>query len=139
MQTSSRFTQISRVLRFGSGLILISAAFAALAFVATTNNMLTTGNGSPGTTTHRLMKQQAQYGLASRNEASDKERAEDPTAGAVQDYCESRIPCNRCPIPVDSECKKCVGEDKITGEQERRGGLDACRSEHGEFPGNINF
>ena len=53
-------------LRIASAVTLMSGA-AALAFVAATNNMLTTGNGSPGTTTHRLMKQQAQYGLASRN------------------------------------------------------------------------
>ena len=71
-------------LRIASAITLMSGA-AALAFVAT-NNTLTTGNGSPGTATHRFMKPQAQYGLASRYEASDKERAEDPTEAAVQNY-----------------------------------------------------
>ena len=48
MKISRRFTQLNRVLsflRFGSGVTLISAA-AAMAFVATTDHIPTTGNGS---------------------------------------------------------------------------------------------
>src|SRR6266576_4386340 len=91
---STRFVSHLRM----AGAVTLMSTAAALAFVATTNNMLTTGNGSPGTTTRRFMKPQAQYGLASRNEASDKERAEDPTAGAVQDYWNRAYPATDVPF-----------------------------------------
>src|SRR6266403_1771020 len=97
----SRFVSHLRM----AGVVTLMSAAAALAFVATTNNMLTTGSGSPGTTTHRFMKQQAQYGLASRNEASDKERAEDPTAGAVQDYWNRAYPATDVPFRLTVNAK----------------------------------
>jgi hypothetical protein len=91
-------------LRIASAITLMSGA-AALAFVATSNNILTTGNGSPGTATHRLMKPQAQYGLASRNEASDKERAEDPTAAATQHYSNRAYPATDVPFRLTVNAK----------------------------------
>src|SRR5262245_26826026 len=83
----------------------LSCAALAMAFVATTNRMLTTGNGSPGTATHRFMKPQAQYGLASRNEASDKERAEDPTGAATQHYSNRAYPATDVPFRLTVNAK----------------------------------
>src|SRR5262249_6646053 len=87
-------------LRIATVVMLISGA-AALAFVATTNNVLTTGDSSPSNALrHRLMKQQAQYGLASRSEASEKEGAEDPTAAAAEDYANRAYPAAYVPFQL---------------------------------------
>src|SRR5262245_32591420 len=88
-------------IRIASAITLMSGA-AALAFVATTNNVLPTGNVSHG---HRFMKPQAQYGLASRNEASDKERAEDPTGAATQHYSNRGYPATDVPFRLTVNAK----------------------------------
>ena len=104
-------------LRVTSAITLMSGA-AALALVATTNNVLITGKGSPGTT-HHFMKKQAQYGLASRNEASDKERAEDPTAGATQNYWNRAYPATDVPFRLTVNAKNAWARIKSQNNRNR--------------------
>ena len=141
MKTPRRSIQSNRILsflRFGSGLILISAAFAT-AFVATTNNILTTGNGSAGTTTHRLMKQQAQYGLASRSEASDKEGAEDPTAAAVQDYSNRAYPATDVPFRLTVNAKNAWAKIKSQKNKNAAGAWTLAGPSTANFPAILTF
>ena len=125
-------------LRVASAITLMSGA-AALAFVATTNNMLTTGNGSPGTATHRLMKPQAQYGLASRNEASDKERAEDPTAAAVQDYSNRAYPATDVPFRLTVNAKNAWAKIKSQGNKNAAGAWTLAGPSTANFPAILTF
>src|SRR6476620_490630 len=141
MKTPRRSIQSNRILsflRFGSGLILISAAFAT-AFVATTNNVLTTGNGSPGIATHRLMKQQAQYGLASRSEASDKEGPEDPTEAAVQDYSNRAYPATDVPFRLTVNAKNAWAKIKSQGNKNAAGSLTLAGPSTANFPAILTF
>src|SRR6188472_2713456 len=125
-------------LRVASAITLMSGA-AALAFVATTNNMLTTGNGSPGTSTHRLMKQQAQYGLASRNEASDKEGAEDPTAAAVQDYSNRAYPATDVPFRLTVNAQNAWARIKSQRQKNTTGAWTLAGPSTANFPAILTF
>ena len=113
---------------------------AALAFVATTNNVLTTGNGSPGTAfTHRLMKQQAQYGLASRYEASDKEGAEDPTAAAVQDYSNRAYPATDVPFRLTVNAQKAWAKIKSQKSKSTTSAWTLAGPSTANFPAILTF
>ena len=111
-----------------------------MAFVATTNHILTTGNGSPRTAlTPRLMKQQAQYGLASRSEASDKEGAEDPTAAAVQDYSNRAYPATDVPFRLTVNAQKAWAKIKSQKNKNTTAAWTLAGPSTANFPAILTF
>src|SRR3989442_14857091 len=76
------------------------SAAVAMAFVAATNTgVLTTGTGSSSKQGFHALKEQAHYGLASRNEwFDDIGIAEDPTEAATEDYADRAYPADYVPF-----------------------------------------
>jgi hypothetical protein len=100
MKTSRRFTQINRVLRFGSGVTLISAA-AAMAFVAATNTALNDGSSKSPIRPPFANKLSAEDLAGAFGEPGDGRHGDDVTpndseqdvfAAAEQDYLHRAYP-----------------------------------------------
>ena len=133
-----RWNSVLFCCRFLASCMLISVA-AATAFVATTDNSLTTGSGSPGTATPRLMKKQAQYGLASRYEASDKEQTEDPTEAAIQDYANRAYPATDVPFSLTVKAKNAWAKIKSQGKKSAAGAWTLAGPSTANFPAILTF
>src|SRR5437870_5798273 len=87
------YTSVFSYLRVAFAGTLLSAALA-MAFVAVNNPGV-----SSASRPHRLLKKQAEYGLASRSEMSDKTgTAEDPTKAAAEDYANRAYPADDIPF-----------------------------------------
>src|SRR5438552_10868491 len=102
------YTSVFSYLRVAFAGTLLSAALA-MAFVAVNNPGV-----SSASRPHRLLKKQAEYGLASRSERSDKTgTAEDPTKAAAEDYANRAYPADD--IPFSATLNAIAGFKQLKG------------------------
>ena len=78
-------------------------------------------------------------GLASRNEASDKERAEDPTAGAIQDYSNRAYPATDVPFRLTVNAKNAWAKIKSQGNKKAAGAWTLAGPSTANFPAILTF
>ena len=115
-------------------------AGAAAAFVS----MASPGSGgtsdrSSGAATPRLMKEQAQYGLGSRGEGSDKEGTEDPAEAAVQDYANRAYPATDIPFSLTVSAKNAWAKIKSQAKKNAVGTWTLAGPSTANFPAILTF
>jgi hypothetical protein len=95
--------------------------------------------GSSSVTTRRFgVKQQAQYGVASRSEASDKE-AEDPDAAAEQDYQNRAYPAAYVPFKLTVNARKAWTKIKSQNNKKTVGSWTLAGPSTSNFPSILTF
>ena len=143
MKTSRCFTQPNRILsflRFGSGLILMSAAFAT-AFVGLNKP----ADSPPGSPSHQILKKTAQYGLASISESSEKkagvegEEGASPDEAAVQDYANRAYPAADIPFTLTANAQKAWAKIKNQKNKNTVGSWSLAGPGTANFPATLTF
>src|SRR6185295_19418857 len=125
--------------------ILIVAACSGFALYKNTfqnkiaNNEIAQDRTEQFRATPRLMKKQAQYGLASRAEASDKERTEDPTEGAVQEYANRAYPATDVPFSLTVNARSAWTKIKSQTNKNATGVWTLAGPSTANFPAILTF
>ena len=89
--------------------------------------------------TPRLIKKQAQYGLSSRSEASDKEETEDPTEAAVQEYTNRAYPATEVPFSLTVNAKNAWAKIKSQSNKNTAGAWTLAGPSTANFPAILTF
>jgi hypothetical protein len=117
------------------------SAAVAMAFVAATNtSVLTRYDSSSQRVPHRVLKKQAEYGLASRNEGYDEvATAENPNQAAEEDYANRAYPAAYVPFSFTTNAQ--TAWTKITSQKSKNtvGAWTLAGPSTANFPDILTF
>jgi hypothetical protein len=112
-----------------------------MAFVAATNTSVLTRYDSSGQRAqHRVMKKQAEYGLASRNESADElGTAETPNLAAEEDYANRAYPADNVPFSLTVNAKAAWTKIKSQKNKNKVGNWTLAGPSTANFPDILTF
>jgi hypothetical protein len=136
----NRPTSIRSYWRVAISGTFLSAA-VAIAFVAANNTSVLTGDNSSGSRAqHRVLKKQAEYGLASRNEGYDEvATAEDPNAAAEEDYANRSYPADYVPFSLTVNAQTAWAKIKSQKNKNKVGNWTLAGPSTANFPNILTF